>query len=384
MDNSYIVDNAADVFLQELKDQFDKCYSALKEREIIIYGAGGYGKMMVMALTDIGMRDNIIAVCDSDSKKWGNTIEGIPVCGIGDISADIKKIIIIASQFEKEIRKGLNNCAIEIFKKPLYQKLVEERYNMYYKNTPIHSMGFRLDWFKDYRENLLGCERKILPLLADEKSRNIVLNRIEFYKTGRLEKIMKIPVDDKEYFDTSIYPLSDSEIYVDCGAYIGDTIVDFMNTVETFKEIYAFEPDPINFEKLDKTVGKMKDREHIHIFPYATGEKEGKLRFEMQGGLGSLVSHNGEVEVLVKTLDDVISDKVSLIKMDIEGFELAALKGAKRIIQQYKPKLAICIYHKCEDMFTIPSYLHELVPEYKLKIRQHSDNLYDIVLYAYV
>ena len=70
--------------------------------------------------------------------------------------------------------------------------------------------------------------------------------------------------------------------------------------------------------------------------------------------------------------------------MDIEGSELAALKGAKRIIKQYKPKLAICVYHKCEDIFKIPLYLHELVPEYKIMIRQHRYDLYDTVLYAYV
>ena len=75
-------------------------------------------------------------------------------------------------------------------------------------------------------------------------------------------------------------------------------------------------------------------------------------------------------------------EKVTLIKMDIEGAELQSLKGAKRIIQHDKPKLAICIYHKPEDMVEIPLYIKELVPEYKLYIRHHSSNVSDTVLYA--
>ena len=58
------------------------------------------------------------------------------------------------------------------------------------------------------------------------------------------------------------------------------------------------------------------------------------------------------------------------------------LRGAEKLILENKPKLAICIYHKCEDLFTIPQYLHSLVPEYKFKIRQHKYDLYDTVLYA--
>ena len=76
------------------------------------------------------------------------------------------------------------------------------------------------------------------------------------------------------------------------------------------------------------------------------------------------------------------ADKITMIKMDIEGSELEALKGAKKTIQRDKPKLAICIYHKPEDMADIPLYIKELVPEYKLYIRHHSNFATETVLYA--
>ena len=68
--------------------------------------------------------------------------------------------------------------------------------------------------------------------------------------------------------------------------------------------------------------------------------------------------------------------------MDVEGAELESLKGAQKVIQRDKPKLAICIYHKPEDMVEIPLYIKELIPEYKLYIRHHSNYIFETVLYA--
>ena len=68
--------------------------------------------------------------------------------------------------------------------------------------------------------------------------------------------------------------------------------------------------------------------------------------------------------------------------MDIEGSELKALEGMKQTIKKYKPKLAICIYHKFEDLWELPLYIKKLVPEYQLYIRNYTSYLDEIVLYA--
>lgn len=85
------------------------------------------------------------------------------------------------------------------------------------------------------------------------------------------------------------------------------------------------------------------------------------------------------------TIDEAIDpgDRVTTIKMDIEGSELEALKGARETIRRDKPKLAICIYHKTEDLWEIPLYIKSLIPEYRFYIRHHGPSgLYDSVLYA--
>ena len=92
--------------------------------------------------------------------------------------------------------------------------------------------------------------------------------------------------------------------------------------------------------------------------------------------------------IKTKAIDDLVKEegleRVDFIKMDIEGSELAALKGAKNTIQKYKPNLAICIYHKIEDFYTIPKYIKEIAPEYKLYVKHHTDMEWETVLYASV
>ena len=86
--------------------------------------------------------------------------------------------------------------------------------------------------------------------------------------------------------------------------------------------------------------------------------------------------------VNTSNLDDMIDEKVSFIKLDIEGAEYKALLGARRIIKTYKPKLAICVYHRHDDLCRLPMLIHEMVPDYKFYLRHHHPNEWDTVLYA--
>ena len=82
------------------------------------------------------------------------------------------------------------------------------------------------------------------------------------------------------------------------------------------------------------------------------------------------------------SMDEHLSIPVTWIKMDIEGFELEALKGAKKTIQKNRPKLAICLYHCAKDIYEIALWLHDVVPEYRFKVGQHCRSRFDFCLYA--
>lgn len=98
---------------------------------------------------------------------------------------------------------------------------------------------------------------------------------------------------------------------------------------------------------------------------------------------GARLSTEGRIAIEVRKLDDVLQGKkVTFIKMDIEGAELAALRGAEKIIREQRPRLAICVYHKPEDIWEIPSLILSCNPDYRLYLRHYSITETETVLYA--
>mgnify|MGYP004457105487 CR=1 FL=1 len=185
-----------------------------------------------------------------------------------------------------------------------------------------------------------------------------------------------------QYFDQSIIKLEDGEIFVDGGCYDLETSEILISKCKPDK-IYAFEPDKENFEKVERKISE-NNYDNIILSDKGLWNKSDNLHFNASGDILSYVSNEGEDTIEVVALDEVIDDRVTFIKMDIEGSELCALEGAKKIIQKYKPKLAICIYHKPEDTIDIPAYILEMVPEYKFWIRHYSYSAAETVLYAVV
>lgn len=375
-------------FIESCKTVFYNGYSSIK-KDIVLFGAGAYGKMMKKALQDICNKE-VIAFCDNDSEKWGSNLEGVPIEKIETVVEKYNDfIIVISSQFDSAVRKSLADFDVEIFDKPYGDvctcivPFIEECLIHYvYETTPLDLLD-PMSWIDEYYEKFAGKEEEVLKILVDEQSQDIVNKRALFYKTGDVDYLKQIPISPKQYFAQEYYQIGNDEVYVDCGAYDGDSIEKFISaTGNQYDKIYAFEADSNNYKKLQKKAESFGNN-RIKLFNYAVGEKEEVVRFRSLGTTGSYIDDSGDVEMRVKRLDDVIKERVSLIKMDIEGVELAALKGAEHIIKTYKPKLAISIYHKCEDMFTIPMRLHKLVPEYRFKVRQHEPfSLWEMVLYA--
>ena len=184
-----------------------------------------------------------------------------------------------------------------------------------------------------------------------------------------------------QYFD--VFTPLEREIFVDGGSYNGDTILDFTKwSNRNYEKIYVFEPLD---EMLQCITEKLKKEKiyNVDFFKGALWDKKEELSF-IENNSGSYVSINGDTKIQGMSLDEIVEwEKVTFIKLDIEGSELKALKGAKNIIMRDKPRLAICIYHKPEDIIELPLYLLKLVPEYKFYIRHYCSNMWETVLYAY-
>ena len=191
----------------------------------------------------------------------------------------------------------------------------------------------------------------------------------------------------EQYFDSEIIvpKLTENEIFVDagcCNCYTDFRFTEFTNN--KYKKIIAFEPSPKQYLEC---IEKSRDIQNISIHNSGLWNENTFLSFDDTCTIGGthIIDYAGANATQVKLvkLDDVLDgEEATFIKMDIEGAELNALKGAEQTIIKYRPKLAICVYHKPEDIFEIPSYLLSLHSDYNLYFRHYSFWHGETVLYA--
>jgi len=169
------------------------------------------------------------------------------------------------------------------------------------------------------------------------------------------------------------------EIFIDGGSYDGNTSVDFKNWCGSGGYVYAWEPDSNNRKNCEQLLKKYNI--NYQLIPKGLWSKTEELKFKMNGG-SSAISEKGDITIAVESIDNYIKEPITFIKMDIEGAEYQALLGAKNMISQYKPKLAICIYHKLEDIWKLPWLIHQLNSKYRFYLRHYSFGDVETVLYA--
>lgn len=189
---------------------------------------------------------------------------------------------------------------------------------------------------------------------------------------------------EEQYFNPDFMTFEKEEIFLDVGCCNLSSSIRLKGHCKTLKRVYAFEPDPHNYNICEKTAGLHFKDGVVKIIRKGTWSENKTVSFDASSDGTSHVSESGGTSIEVVAIDDAIApgEKVTFIKMDVEGAELESLKGARHTIWRCKPKLAICIYHKASDMYEIPLYIKELVPEYKLYVRHHSNGASETGLYA--
>lgn len=234
------------------------------------------------------------------------------------------------------------------------------------------------NWFAGEFENV----RRGFELLETEESKkiyvNVLCNRIAPHLSSQsYEEMCVLP---QYFYEHEGYRLDAGESLVDCGAYTGDTLKEFLRYCSAGKEFshaYAFEMDQENFLALNKWIDQQGSAVSEKITAYNAGvwNENGSLNYGKMSSSDSFSIFNPRETITANTirLDNVLGDKrVTILKMDIEGAEKAALEGAKNLIKAQKPKLAVCVYHRIEDLWQIPILLKNWVPEYSISIRHHA------------
>jgi FkbM family methyltransferase len=230
------------------------------------------------------------------------------------------------------------------------------------------------------------CKDSILNaynLWADEKSRQLYRAIIEFRMKGDYSLLPE--PDSNQYFPDDLPSWRQPVRLIDTGAYDGDTLKDLIRTTYAIDAIAAFEPDLDNFVKLSGFVrnNPAKFGHNVSLYPCGVWSGNNNLCFTPGQGEACQISREGTSKIQVVALDAVLPVfSPTLIKMDIEGAEYEALLGSRQMIQQYKPGLAICLYHHPDHIWQIPLLINDWLPGYKLYMRCHAFNTFDLVLYA--
>lgn len=233
----------------------------------------------------------------------------------------------------------------------------------------------------EYFRNHFVYFLKIYNTLGDSKSKDSYEGFLRTKLFGDNTK-QKVNVEPVEYFfEGSPWDYQDDDIFVDCGAYDGDSMLSYINACRgKYKEIIACEPDKGNFKKLKETV---KDKSIRDVIPLNIGvyEEKGVINFNSTETMESRVDSEGD-SIEVDAIDNFCDGKsISIIKMDIEGCELKALKGARKTITESRPILMICAYHKEEDIISIFQYIESIVKGYRWYFRCHRPSTYEAVYY---
>ena len=221
---------------------------------------------------------------------------------------------------------------------------------------------------------------------ADEIYQQLIRSGIEKNQIEVFNNYTACGIDKHQYFDKNIIKYKEDEVFVDGGCFNLQTSKIFLKNVETYgvtcKKILAFEPDDISYKRIC-SLNTNKDK--ITVINSGLWFEQGVLGFARRGTASSRISNEqADCTVKVDKLDNYLDEEITFIKMDIEGAELEALKGGKKVIETYKPKLAISVYHKKQDIYDIPLYLKSIVPEYKFYLRHYSNAHLETVLYAVI
>lgn len=347
------------------------------DRPVVLHGCGDIGCRLMRAMRAHGVEP--VAFSDNSPAKAGTTVDGVPVLSVADAcerygatGAFVVSVWSPGAAFSL-IRDQLAGCGAEVVLPltPMVWKYADEMLPHFLYTTP--------DVLLARRDEIVAA----FALLSDDESREEFLGQLEWRLTGDNDCLLP-PSTDTPYFEPDIVPLSADESVVDCGAFDGDTLREFVGRMAgAFDSYEAFEPDPTNFERLSAYTASLPAdvSGRVRVHQAAVADCAGTLRFGATGGTDACASDDGDIEVACVRLDDTVA-RATYVKMDIEGAETGALLGAERIIGEQAPKLAICVYHTPVDFFTIPLLIHRLEPDADMYCRCYMNDGLETVVYA--
>ncbi|NVN88997.1 MAG: FkbM family methyltransferase [Desulfuromonadales bacterium] len=372
---------------------------------VVLFGAGSAGKELYPILQWHGV--NPVCFCDSNPLREGELYCGLPIISLADLRQKHTNslIVVTSGAYGDQIKQQLVDAGFNA-----------ERVLIISNSEAICYYTHLAQWHWSDEDLLAHADdlQKVYSLLADDKSRDIFVTRIALFVRGadfqsyrdfisKLSDARNVQgMNDSEaylQFNNDLIRLADDELFVDGGAFTGDSTLEFIKAVKkqqaTYCKIICFEPDTRIFAELQRSTTQINN---ILLRPFGLWSHATTLSFAdsniLKPGSTRIVSENDSNEDLSDKRSEVLkipttcideelpSAQVTLIKMDIEGAEIEALNGARKTIARCNPRLIISAYHRRNDLFEIPLLIHEMMPTCKLYFRHFSNNFGETTLFA--
>lgn len=343
----------------------------------VLFGAGNLGRRTLQALRSIGVEP--LAFSDNNARLWNTTVEGMPVLSpevaTQRFGGDAVFIVTIwtDSHWYTDTHAQLSKlgCTMISPPSPVYWRFPESFLPFFAQDQPR----------KVFEEADAVLEAQ--SIWSDERSRAEYVQQIRWRAVGDWN--FHRPTDDS-YFPQRLFQLNRTESFLDCGAYDGCIIKAFLERCDgMFRRIIAIEPDDATFGTLETYVSTLPAavKEKIAVRKCVVGAQRGDVGFAALGTVLSHVSDHSDRSIACFPITDVVGNEtITYIKMDIEGSEYDALLGARHVIQRDHPLLAVCVYHNQHDIWRIPLLIRQMVPEYRMYLRQHDADGWQTVAYA--
>ncbi|MGK2959387.1 MAG: FkbM family methyltransferase [Acidimicrobiales bacterium] len=352
---------------------------------LVLLGAGGLGRQILAGLRMEGIEP--IAFIDNNEDRWGSVIDGLGVIAPEEAAFRYGKEAVFvvtiwgagsSHRFEHSLAQ-LRGLGVDVV-------------------VPFAWLGWRYprSLLPHYAMNLPSrllvqapAIKEAFNLLADETSQSEYVAQVE-WRLGGDTTCLSHPVSGRQYLVDDVYTIIDDEIVLDCGAYDGDTLRDWLSDRgPNFARYIAMEPDPesrIKFNFLLESLPK-KVADKVLVLPYAASAQGGTAVFSATGTAASALGNSGDgVTVECARIDDLLDElggvAPTFVKMDIEGAELSALAGAKKLLKQNKPLMALSAYHRQDHLWRVLLTVSAIQPDYQFFLRPHNEEGWDLVLYA--
>lgn len=321
------------------------------KKPIILYGMGNGAEKILNELERRSI-NRIAGIFASPGFLRNHQFHGFDIVSYEDIKKKFGDVLILLS-FGTHLPDVIE-----------YIKSISKEQELLAPDVPVYGNEI---FDKEFYNNHLNEIKQAYNMISEPFSKKVFNNIIDYKLSGKIDFLLSCETEKDEIYK-NILKLN-NEIYMDLGAYKGDTIDEFIKYTNGYEKIIAVEPDVKNFKRLIKNIDGLSN---ICCYNSPINDKDEKILFNSFGGRNSFAGGDNGSLAQGRSVDSLLNgEKVTYIKMDVEGQEEKAIIGAKETIKKYKPKMLISCYHKSEDIFKIPIIISSIRNDYNIYLRHH-------------